>query len=418
MPAALTLLLDVAALLVSKATFIGLRLLTLYWCASLSGSIEFGTLSLAFTVAEICRFVGDWGCDTLALRRFSRPDLGEAQQQLWQLLPLRVMSSLVAGTLALLIITQVVQTAVPMHGWLIAATAVSSLWLNLGVNWLQARGELKSGAALLAVMALGTAAVLLHILRGQSSISQLLMVLIGSELLMAACLLALIARRQRLRFVLNHSQLLDWLRQATPIALAAFIALAYGRFDFFFIKAQAPGQALGDYALANRMTEPCLFIAAALASTLYARAASRALVGDAGLQDMAWIWVRRVVSVAAVLGLLLFVVLPQFLAFRFPDYHQAPLFARFAALTLAFRCINLCLTAFIQATGAYGQMLRLSVFNMFLIALLVFALGGLWSAVGAAAAVAVGEMVNTVRQWRVLGRQLKLSPATFSSQPP
>lgn len=416
MPAALTLLLDVAALLVSKATFIGLRLLTLYWCASLVGSNEFGALSLAFTVAEICRFVGDWGCDTLALRRFSRPDLGEAQQQLWQLLPLRLLSSLVAGVLALVVITQVVQPVVPMHGALIAMTAVSSLWLNLGVNWLQARGQLKPAAALLAVMALTTAAVLLHSLRSQASISQLLTVLIGAEFLMAACLLALIARRQRLHFACNRLQLLDWLRQATPIALAAWMALAYGRFDFFFIKAQATAQALGDYALANRMIEPCLFIAAALASTLYARAASRVLAGDVNIEVMAWMWVRRVMSIAVVLGLVLFLALPLFLASRFPDYHQAPLFVRFAALTLVFRCINLCLTAFIQATGGYGQMLRLSIFNMFLIALLVLALGGLWSAIGAAAAVAVGEMVNTLRQWRVLRRQLKLPPTIFSAQ--
>src|SRR5258707_8140885 len=73
---------DSLALLIAKATFVGLRIIVLFLCASKLDRASFGSLSLAFTIAEISRYIGDWGTDTLALRRFSHPGIAYGRSQL------------------------------------------------------------------------------------------------------------------------------------------------------------------------------------------------------------------------------------------------------------------------------------------------------------------------------------------------
>lgn len=420
----LHLALDAAALMLAKATFIGLRLLTLYLCAATLDRADFGTLALAFTTAEICRFVGDWGTDTWALRRFSHPDEAGARASLRWVTRLRLANSIVAGASAWVAIALLAPPSSPWQHAAIAATAVTSLWLNLGVNWMQARGALRPVAGLLGAAGLACALALGVAHQQGLPVTPRLLTLVGFEGLMAlgVGLLAMRSRpatattgdAARTAQPLPAATLARWWTDATPIALAALIALAYGRFDQFYVGRTASAEVLGDYTLAQRLVEPVLFVAVALTSTLYARAS--AFVQTHGLgadtRHYIWRWVRLIALATAgacgVLGLLAAWLGPRAL----PQYSGALPFLGVALLCTVFRCVNQGMTAFIQALGAYHVMFRISIINAVVITLGILAAGTILGPLGAAVGVCVGEALNTVIQSRMLKKLLitEISP--------
>lgn len=407
MQSRLHLALDALALLLAKATFIGLRLLTLYLCAAGLERSAFGALALAFTTAEICRYVGDWGMDTWSLRQFSNPNFATAQARLHWVMRVRVVGSLIAGALAWNAIAWLAPQPTVWQHLAIAATALTSLWLNLGVNWLQARSSLRPVAGLLGAAGLACAALLVAEHVQHAAVETRLLTLIGFEVLMAAGVLAL-ARRPALTqsdpstLAESPVALRDWWHQATPIALAALVALAYGRLDQYFVSQTAEAGVLGDYTLAQRLVEPILFVAAALSSTLYARACTFVMAHGTGADTRAyvWRWVRMVATVAVVAGLALGGLFTWLGPAWWPQYGGAVPFLWLALLCTVFRCTNQSLTAFIQALGAYGHMFRISLINAATITTGVLAAGTIFGPLGAALGVCLGEAINTgIQSW-------------------
>jgi O-antigen/teichoic acid export membrane protein len=408
MQSRLHLVLDALALLLAKATFIGLRLLTLYLCAAQLDRSAFGALALAFTTAEICRYVGDWGMDTWSLRQFSDPNFATAQARLHWVMRVRVVGSLVALTLAWIGIAFLTPQPTVWQHLAIATTALTSLWLNLGVNWLQARSSLRPVAGLLSVFGLVCAAALVAEHLQHAPIEVRLLTLIGFEGLMAVGVMALTRRPKMTQhgdlapLAADHVTLGDWWRQATPIALAALVALAYGRLDQYYVSRTAEAGVLGDYTLAQRLVEPILFVAAALSSTLYARACAFVLSHGTGpaTRQYAWHWVRTIALVATAAGLVLGSLFTWLGPKWLPHYTGAQPFLWTALLCTAFRCTNQSITAFIQALGAYGSMFRISLINAATITIGVLAAGTIFGPLGAAFGVCLGEALNTgLQSW-------------------
>ena len=86
----------------------------------------------------------------------------------------------------------------------------------------------------------------------------------------------------------------------------------------------------------------------------------------------------------------------------FPHYLAAKVFIWIALAALVFRCLNLCLTAFIQSLGGYNAMLRINSRNLF--TMLVGCLLGMHfdGARGIAIGVVIAEMLNSAQQAHVL----------------
>lgn len=408
-------LLDAAALMVTKATFIGLRLAVLYLCAARISRAEFGLLALSFTVAEVSRFIGDWGTDTLSLRHFSHPDGRQAATDFRWVLRTRWLSCVVAGACALGGILVLVGLPFGITAMIVSLTSVSSLWLNLGINWLQARASLRPAAAILSAVGLACLGVQILASTQGWEVGTQLLALLGFEVIMAVIVLTL-ARRQAAGLAPTQTgarqsapTLGKWLHHASPIALASLLALAYGRFDQFYIRHYAAAETLGDYTLANRVVEPLLFVAAALYSTIYARASTivqhRADRTNLRHDILRWgrFMLAYALTAAVVAGGLAGLLLPRV----FPSYTEALPYLWIALAALVFRCLNLCCTAFIQALGHYRLMLGVSIWNFCAILTLVFVLGSYWGAVGAAWAVAIGEILNTVIQTTSLQRLIR-----------
>jgi O-antigen/teichoic acid export membrane protein len=406
----------------AKATFIGLRLLTLYLCAARIDRAQFGILAIAFTTAEICRYIGDWGTDTWALRQFADPNVRLASARMHWVMRVRLASSVVAVALSWIMIGMLAPQLGPLLHAAIALTAVTSLWLNLGVNWLQARSALRPIAGLLSTAGTACAAVLVYSQIMQAPIERQIVTLVTFELLMAVGVMVLALRHIRRHTQDSHSDTNDnaraispvrfaqWWKAATPIALAALIALAYGRLDQYFVSQTADPAVLGDYTLAQRIVEPMLFVLAALTSTIYVRASAFIHINGIGkaTRDYAWRWVRLIGGTAVVLSLLIGVSFSLLGPRWMPQYTGAQPFLWAALLCTVFRCANLCLTAFIQAMGEYRYMLRINIFNAITITFSVLVAGTLFGPIGAALGVCGGEVLNTVVQSLTLKKLLYL----------
>jgi O-antigen/teichoic acid export membrane protein len=405
----LQVVLDAIALLIAKAAFIGIRLSALYVVAGRVEAATFGSIALAMTAAEIARVVGDWGSDTLSLRKFSDPLPSRALASLRWVARLRVVSSVVAVLLAALAITFLVGLPFGALTVLLSLTAATSLWLNLGVNWLQARGVLRPASALLFVSGLASLTLQIGMARAGASVVLQFGALVGSELVMVALVLAFTLRRIERRHALgtpvdDSRTVAPWFSEATPIAIAALLAMTYTRFDQFYMKEVATGAVLGDYTLAMRLVEPLMFMAAALSSTIYARASALVLSGenDSVTRRTAFRWVAAMVVGAAIASLLTGLIgwfgLPRW----FPAYADTRIFMSIALADMVFRAANLCLTAFIQAAGRYTAMMRISMCNALFVPLLVV-VGHRWFGnVGIAVGMAVADAVNAAIQLRML----------------
>lgn len=401
------MLLDAFSLLVTKAAFIGLRLIVLYLVAASLGSSQFGAIAFAMTVSEFVRFAADWGIDTLSLRAFSNPDWSLASAQFRSILRVKLASAALAFALCLAIILPFSGVQSFSVAVLLSLTSVSSLWLNLAINWLQARGMLRPAAIRMGAISFAAVAVQLgaHALAWAPA---------GRFAAMTAFELAMVATMLRMAFAdltpaiddrhLAVHSMAGWLRASTPIALATILALSYARFDQVYIRIFFPLSVLGDFALAARLVEPMLFVVASMTSTLYARASTLVWQGaqEAALRTMARKWIVVAASSATVLATVMAFAGSYGLARFFPQYVHTPLFLWITLAALPFRCVNLCLTAFLQALGQFRSVLRINLFNFANIAVLVMLGGHFYGFVGAALAVVAGEAVNTIVQARKL----------------
>jgi len=403
MQARFQLALDAIALLVAKATFIGLRLLFLYLSASSIDRAEFGALALAFTTAEICRYIGDWGTDNWSLRMFSHPNWKFAASHFLWVLRLRLIGSVFAFLLAWFLISIFApQPSILRHAG-IALTAATSLWLNLGINWLQARGALKPAVLLTAILGISCTFLLIlgHI--NKIAVDQQLLSLIATEIIMTVSVLFVVRRNiseyGKWVYVLPV-RVKEWWKSVTPIALAALLALAYGRVDQYYVNQTSSLAVLGDYSLAQRIVEPIIFVMSAFASTIYVRASAFVHTHGIGSRTSkyAWRWVfltsLLVTIVCVALGIFFKLAILPYLSI----YQSILPYIWFALICTAFRCTNLCLTAFIQAMGAYNYMLRINIINAITISIGVVLFGFSHGPVGAALGVCVGEALNTCMQ--------------------
>lgn len=412
---------DALALLITKATFIGVRLVVLYLLAASLGSAEFAPIAFGLTATEIIRFAADWGVDTLSLRRFSAPDKGEASLRFRSVVRIKAVTSLVALVVSTPLLLLAAGIASPLIAILLSLTAVTSLWLNLAVNWLQTQGRLRAASiymGALGIVALG-AQFVIHLLHWHITARFIALIFFEGVMVMVTLRLAFgclspLPKPYRLDTIGS------WLRSATPIALATILALTYARFDQIYIRAFATMSVLGDYTLAARLVEPALFLMAALSSTIYYRA-SRAVQHDVdhiAIGSMAIRWAVGVFVATAIFSMILSITGYYVISLFFKDYSLSPYFLIIGLCALPFRCTNLCLTAFIQAFGAYRATLFINLANCCNILFLVLFLGHFFGYYGAAIAVVIGEMINTASQSIVLrkiyhsGRRPMQAPAS------
>jgi O-antigen/teichoic acid export membrane protein len=375
-----------------------LLLLVAYWLPP----HEFGLLAYAIAVAEIGRTFADFGLDTLAIRRIAQVgDAPEAARVAGGLLSLKAVLSAVVFVAVFLyyLLTQTVDQQ--LVGMICALLIFSGSAMNAVVDYFQAKLQTSRIVSRVLVAAvLGTAAAF-AVIRVMPTPVVAAVMLVLVEIVMTGILLIhlnLAAGVRPLPMWPNADLLTGMLRGALPIAASGILIMIYTRLDVLFLSAYSGKAGVAEYSVAYRLTEPFQFVAVAFAASVFSHL-SQHLSGDSRVfvstarKYIAGIIIYGIASAAAI-GLLA----PAAITYFLPAYVNSIPVLWFLAGALLFRPLNSVLTSIVQAHGKFAWITANTVWTVLFISALLIMLVAQIGAPGAALALLIGEVVNTLVQ--------------------
>lgn len=403
---------DAAALLLGKASFVGLRLAALYMLASRIPRETFGAIAFGLTIAEMSRVLGDWGGDTLGLHRYSNTK-AEAALAAFQIgLKVRFLSSIVAFAVSIIVISCLTNIESKDTLVILSLMTITSLWLNTAVNWLQARRELRSKVWPLLILGLTSLLVQYFLSKANAGINMQLAALLGFEICIVIFLIVVVLQSvkwlagvYKSDTALDWTDIYDWLRDAAPIAGASILAVVYTRVDQVYIAKMCNASILGSYTFAVRLIEPLVFIAAALSITIYSRSAHIAHDKGAFSKDFKNTIKessKKMLVISLGMAIVLLLLAALLIPYKFSSFSNAKNILFIFSLLIVFRVMNLSCTALIQGAGQFKKIFNLTVFNLIYVPLCVIIGGWYYRADGVAFGVASAEATNFIIQAAML----------------
>jgi len=405
---------NAAALLLGKASFVGLRLAALYMLASRIPRETFGAIAFGLTIAEMSRVLGDWGGDTLGLHRYSNKKAGTALSAFQIGLKVRFLSSIVAFTASIIAISCLTNIESKATLLILSLMPLTSLWLNTAVNWLQARGELRSNVWPLLLIGFISLLAQYFLSQENTGINMQLAALLGCEVAIVLFLIVVVHKSVRSlagsykpETVLDWTAIYEWLRDAAPIAGASILAIAYTRVDQVYIAKTCNSSILGSYTFAVRLIEPLVFIAAALSITIYSKAAY--IAHDKGpysidFKNIIINSTKKMLAISLGMAIVLVLLAAFLIPYKFSSFSNSKNILFIFSLLIVFRVMNLSCTALIQGAGQFKKIFNLTIFNLTYVPLCVMTLGWYYKADGVAFGVAWAEATNCIIQATMLYR--------------
>jgi O-antigen/teichoic acid export membrane protein len=413
---------NTVSLTLARGLSFGGRAFALLLLAERAAPGELAAATIAVTLAETARAVGDLGLEVWLVRTVGlTADGGSRRRAANAALTLRLIGGALAA-LAVWVIAREAAGLAPVLAGAAAALAITGLAVGVPVAALQGRMQLsRLMRSLVPILALGLAVMVMAAHAGAGA-AVLLFVLAAFECAAvgATARQAEIAAPWRSR--LPWRELGALLRECVPTAVFNALVGVYSRLDVWLLAA-AGGAALSTYTVAFRMYQPASLLLGAIAGVAYARMA-RALGPGGPPRDGQSPGApppgarRRVtlpVLVAGVAGAVALVAGFDGLGVWALDHP----FARYAdaepvLLTLGFLLpvagVNGLLTAVLAARGRFVVLCRLAAFNLVVFTVALRALIPAYGATGAAMALLIGESCN-------LGVQSWLVRASHDAQP-
>ncbi len=385
------------SLLVVKGCTIGLRLFLMFLLAQALSPTAFAPIAFIFTAAEILRLVLDLGLDTYLLREHSL----DAQRVPLNEVIVAKLGAMLAFAPLLYLVHHWLNPALTAVDWLlIFGFGCMPLLQNVSAIYLQAQNRLLSLLPIytgFSVVALGLLLLIVHV----GYLSHALPTLLGIEFLIALFSLLLTRKQWRGRSY-TLGDIVQYYRHSLAIGFAIIIGASYARLDILMLTKLSTAHDVGNYALANRTMDPLLFVAGAFFSDLYAKMSAMAMNRTNHTQQIRFLnrsfllAATLTVGYAALVGLLIHTFAPL--------YRDAVQLIIPIAMATVFKMRNLSYSAFINAKGRYHWMSRLAVVNFLIVALYLYVGISHWGVWGAAMAVALAEMTNSVMQYWLVHR--------------
>lgn len=398
---------DTFALLFMKGGFVGLRLFLLFLISQATVPGTFGALALTYTTAEVSRYVFDWGGDIWSLRTLAHHDSYVAESRFWWLFRYRAIVATPA-LIASFCFGSLVSPELDLSlVFCISCTAVTGSFSNLFVNWSQARRAVLTPAAFASpVLILGIIFLIVALWSGWG-VLRLVLSGLAIELFFIIVIFIVISSQLNMRDPPKESEFScrSWLWTLSPIAATTLVGLIYSRFDLYYLKSALSPAEFGSYALAQRIVEPFLFVLVALSSILHSRAAryaaDSACLARIGYWQYSIAWIKRILLFYSTVIIVSYTLIELYFPIK-KGWVGFDVIVPLAMVCALLKGVNMCVSAFIQALGAYTVMMRLSIFNACLIISLVLLLTRQMGVVGALFAIIIGEAVNSCLQILIL----------------
>ncbi|CAK0781285.1 membrane hypothetical protein [Gammaproteobacteria bacterium] len=394
------------AVLVVRGTTILLRLIIVFVIAGFATPNEFGRVAYSIAIAEIARVVADFGIDTLSIREFSILRM-ESERQIYA--SAVAITKLILGVIIYLLF--LVFFLLTRREVTIDIEAISGLLIltglgnNLFFNYFQAcLGVTKIVFPVFVNGVVMTILVVIVFLL-KPNIFLMLSLLPFSELV-NFCMLSRFFRKE-IRFVkegLYFENISRLLKRGFPIAITTVCVVFYTRLDVVILSYYFDATTVGYYGIAYRMTEPVQFIAGAFSVSIYSHISTSLVNKCHDLRELMRRYIFGTLIYGMISCLLLVVFAPIIIKELFPGYIPAIPVLQVLAMALIFRTLNNSLTAIIQAHGYFTKITIVAIWNLVLIGTILWFCVPRMGAVGAAVALLVGEIVNTILQLYITKR--------------
>jgi O-antigen/teichoic acid export membrane protein len=363
------------------------------------GPSDFGRLSLVLSITEIFKVMADFGLDTVAIRRFSVNRL-LSDRILKNALTLKLIGATIAYAAANIFFWLMYSNTEGLVLLLIIAVSIySTLLVNAFVSYFQAKLRVSS------IISSNVTSTVVYILL------TILCLYLHYPLVAFAVIiplseavnLLLTARVYRsispLQLNFHKKIILSLLKESYPVGIAGLIIVLYLRMDNLMIGWFVGEKGVGEYAAAYRLTEPFFLIFSSLSLSLFAYFSTFRSAVDENKAKRALISIIvPLIALSIMIAGAVFVFSRSITGFL-PDKYQTSLgVLMILSWLIVFRAVNPQLTAFINSRGKYGLVTAIASGNLIINVLLNLFLIPRYGVNGAASAVVVTELINTVFQ--------------------
>ncbi len=405
---------DTFALLFTKIFLIGPRYELLMIAARCFDHPRFTQMALLITTSDILRVIADWGLDVWATRIYALGG-GGSQDLFRQTRNFKIVTGGIASALLCLIMPHFMDALSPREIFFLSLTAWSGLILGHYLSFLQASGWLSLVTSQIMVIATisGTALATVTLLPELRPQYLGPVTLIGAE----CCAIWVAHRAFRTGTAKNldnitktrNATLKTTLRASSHTASANLVSALYSRVDQYVTGSILTATLAAQYQLALKLSDPLLYLYAALSSTLHARIAPMLFRNEQAKAIHLLAKLKaRIFYVALASGGIGIVAIRNF----FPALSGTAELQLFTLITVCtlLRGLNMCNTAVIQASGDYRFIARVSWLNAATSLIGLAILGRAYGGLGVAGSIAICESINFFVQY------LKVRNVTHASQ--
>lgn len=366
---------------------------------------QLGTFALVLATVEVTRHVTDLGFGTATVRRLSGAPDGEWPRTLGTGFGIRMLAAVV-GFLGLLLLST--YPSLEAHRPLFVIGGLS-LFTAAGIAALTAPFQASLQMAKLFQVHLGSAVLYLGLVAWGAvqgwPLAAFLVALVLQDLVTLGGISLLFLRRFRMARP-RMTEALPLARDGLSIGLLSLIVLLYFRLDVFMLEALKGSEAVGQYALAFRISEAVLLGAVALSTSAFPRLVE--LSADPSRARLRRQF-RTLYMAAGFLGvgaaIAVSLVAPPLVEAFLPNYGEAARLVAVLIWSVAFMFVNVQTADLLIALGYTGAVTRIACFNLALNAAFNLVLIPRYGAMGAVMATVATEGLNALMQgWYLTSR--------------
>lgn len=363
------------------------------------GPHVFGSFSLVFSFVELFKVASDIGVDTVLVRKISLHH-GASQSLLNNALTLKIISA-TGGYIISIFIFPLIYRDIPVTNiLLILSTAVyTTSLINLLGSYFQARlkmVDIVPGYLISAVIYVSLTLLALHL---DWPLIVICLIIPLTELINLTINFKIYSREAKLRPEFNGEIILALIKESLPVGLSAVMVILYMRMDHLLIGWYQGAVAVGEYSAAFRMTEPFMLIFTAFSLSLYSSLS--VLWTKSRLSEIRQRIYGILTSMLLVTSIIAFIISffsQDLIGLVFKSSEGSVSALKILSMSIIFKALNAQLTAIVNSLGKYriitGVALNNLIINLVISLILIPPLG----VIGAAIAVVVTEVINTVIQ--------------------
>ncbi len=398
------LLSNTASSIIIRGTTTLTRIVVLFIIAKHTNPQFFGIITFAVTIAEIAKVITDFGVDTYAIREYARTSKNSFNQQLGStVLRTKIFNSFVTYIILVLFICLIHTIDYVILTTIIGLIVFTGTWINFSLDYFQA--QLRTSSVVIPILVVNILVIIIEIILFsiQAHVFIAIAVLPIAEALNGWIIYRIFKRYTNFKYqTVSYSLIFRLLHNTLPVAITMIIVMLYTRLDIVVLSSYLDTAAVGYYGLAYRVTEPFQMVAAAFAMSVYSHVSATLKTS----KQQTYLLIRRYIIGVIVFGFLSCAMLlstaPPIISQLLSEYTPALPIIQILAVAVIFRTLNGCLSSIIQAYGFFSRITITAVFNFFSIGGLLLVFVPTKGASGAALALLLGEVINTIIQTVIL----------------